>query len=128
MRFHMFSVELPPMLAFGGSRVERVMDVVCSEFGCTSENGLEVARLKQLQTFPVMVWLAVTATTSKPSRSLLQALLAYTPRSAIDLLLELADAETAYKRRRPLIPPRRLYAASRVLRGILRLHGYPVEV
>jgi len=128
LEFHMFSRGLPPMISIRGSRSGPIMGVLCREFGCTSEDGSEVAVVRHLYAFPVLVWLAASASAPRPSQELLRALIRRTPRSAIDILLELADAEAAYRRRRPLIPPGKLYAASKVIRGLLKLHGYPVEV
>ena len=125
--YHVFSDRLPPLLVVNPPRAELLMGLLREELGSFVEDGVEYINVKPLQTPAVLVWI-VASITATPTRELFQALKAYTPRSPIDLVFELADLEDGYKRGRPLIPPRRLREASKTVVRILKLHGYPVEV
>ena len=127
LRYYMFSTELPPLLAVGGTKARLMMDVLRGEFGSYTEDGAEVVDLKPLVAPATLVWI-VASIVSKPSKALLHALINYTPRSALDLIFELIDVDGEYSKNKPLIPPKKLYAASKAILGILKLNNHPVEV
>jgi len=126
LRYHMFSTELPPLLALGGTKAKAIMGTLRSEFGGSVEGGTEVVQIKPFASPAVLVWI-VASVASRPSRSLLRALMSYTPRSAIDLIFELVDTGNGYSKSKPLIGYNKLFVASKIVVKILKLHNYPVE-
>lgn len=126
LEFYLFSDQLPPLLVVRGKRGRALFSVLSDLYGCTSENGVKLLVLKPLQAPAALTWVVASLSTD-PSKELLEALMRSTPRSALQLILELASEGSAYRMNRPLIPGRKLLAASKVVVGILRLHGILVR-
>jgi len=127
LKLFLYSRELPPLIAIGGTRAAVMMKILSDRFGGSIDNGVEIVRIVPLYAPAVLVWI-VASIASKPSPDLLQALVNNTPRSTVDLIFELLDAKDGYRKNKPLIPFRKLYRASRIIVGILKLQNYPVEV
>jgi len=125
LKYHLFSPDLPPLLAIGGKRAGLIMSVLREELGSYVENRVETVTVKPLNAPAVLVWIAVSVK-ANPSRELLHALTARTPKPAVDFLFELIDTRTGYGRSRPLIPPKKLYRASKILIQMLELLGYTI--
>lgn len=119
--YHIISREYPPLFSYGGRRAEAAFKILRSEMGATIDGSAEVVQLGPFTIFPAMIFLAV-APAIEPSRDLLHKLMARTPKSAVDLIFEVSDAERI-KAGGPLIPPRILIRVARVLMEILQVNG-----
>jgi len=126
LKLFLYSRELPPFISVGGAKASSIMKILSNKFGSYLDNGVEIAKIAPIHVPAVLVWIAASIA-SKPSSHLLQALIDSTPRSAVDLLFELTDAHTGYRKNKPLIPYRKLHQASRIVLKILKLHKYPVD-
>ncbi len=126
LRYYTLSEELPPLLVVNGFRSSFLMGILREEFGSISEGYVEIISLKPMIAPGVLVWI-VASLTAKPSKDLLRALTAYTPRAAIELVFELIEISNGYKKSRPLIRPGKLRAASKVIAQMLKLLNYPIE-
>ena len=127
LRYYMFSTELPPLIAVGGTKAGLMMNILREEFGSYAEGDAEVIDLKPFVAPATLVWI-VASIASKPSKALLHALINYTPRSALDLIFELIDVNSKYVKGKPLIPPKKLYIVSKTILVILKLNNHPIEV
>lgn len=119
--YHMISKEYPPLFSNGGKRAEKAFKILSSEIGYTEEDGAKIVQLGPFVVFPAMVFLAVSAAV-EPTTELWYMLMTRTPKSAVDLLFEVADAERL-KTGGPLIPPRTMMRVARILAEILRVNG-----
>jgi len=127
LKLFMFSKELPPLIAIKGEKALAIMKILSNRFGSIVDNGVETIRIAPLYTPAILVWI-VASISSKPSPNLLNMLINNTPRSAVDLILELMDTQNGYKKNRPMIPYKKLYSASRIVLKLLKLHNYPIDV
>ena len=126
LMYYVFSERLPPLIVLRNSFTDKIARILLEKYGYHEDNETKIIRIPSFESPAVLVWL-FTCITAKPTKELLNALLNYTPRSALDLVFEVIDTRHGYKRGRPLIPPRYARAASKIVSRILALHGYPVE-
>ena len=125
IRFYLFSDELPPLIEIGGARAQKIAKILRDRFGSYRANGAEVIRIDPFRVLQVLVWAAASVAV-EPSDDLLEALLARTPRSALNLLFELEEPGRSYTGGGPMIRYRKLRRAAKIIVDILRLEGYPV--
>jgi len=126
LRFHLFSEELPPLLVVGGKNAHLIAKILREELGSYVDGGTEVISIKPLTAPAVLVWIAASSA-GTPSRDLLRALIARTPKPLVDLIFELIDVSDGFRKDKPLIEPRKLRRASKILIKVLDLLGYPVK-
>jgi len=125
LSFYMFSTELPPVLEVGGKRAYEIMKILREKMGSYLADGAEIVRLNPFRVSPVLVWIVASVAT-RPSPDLLEALLAKTPRSAVDLIFEVEEARRSYVDGGPMIRYGKLRKVASIIVDILRLEGYPV--
>ena len=118
--YHLIQKDYPPLFAVGGKRAEAAFKILASEIGYTEEDGAQVIQLGPFVLYPAMVFLAVSPAV-EPSVDLWYRLQSKTPKSAVDLIYEVADAERL-KTGGPLIPPEMVVKVAYAVKTLLELN------
>ncbi|MEM0050265.1 MAG: hypothetical protein QXW39_07025 [Candidatus Bathyarchaeia archaeon] len=124
LKFYMFSNELPPLLAIGGTRAKALFSILSKVFGASRNNGIEEILVKPFYVLAVLTWIVASLSTA-PSEELLKELIRTgVPKSTVELIFEQLDAKNGYRKNGPLISGRKLQSLSSILAKILKLHRY----
>ncbi len=128
LHFYTLSEELPPLFVVKSPRTKQMMRVLRNTFRSSyDKSGTEIIVVDPFSAPGTMVWI-VASITAKPAKELLDALLSYTPRSAIESIYELIETDPeSYRAGKPLIKPEKLRNISKTLTQILKQHNFPIE-